>query len=176
MCHVWNWLCSKWNYTRSREPEVSLKSHLVPPGRQLEHLPIFRVGWKQFIHIHPKNTMQHIAEEGVEEEQAEATFISLNWELVRSWELRDGDESGGVTFICSWECLGGGPCPALLPPPLSTEVSTASAATVTNDTLGAHTERVRWTTFFCVSLEDKDHSNTNLGNMMTLTLAYKNAM
>lgn len=67
--------------TRSREPEVSDKSHLVPRGRQLEHMPIFRVGCIQFIHSHPKNIMQHIAEEVVGEEQAEATLISLRWEL-----------------------------------------------------------------------------------------------
>jgi len=49
----------------------------VPSERQLEHMLIFRGGWIQFIHIHPKNIMQHIAEEVVGEAQAAATFIFL---------------------------------------------------------------------------------------------------
>jgi len=48
----------------------------VSSERQLEHMLIFRVGWLQFIHIHPKNIMQHIAEEVVGEEQAATTFTS----------------------------------------------------------------------------------------------------
>lgn len=44
--------------------------------------------------------------------------------------------------------LGVGPCPALLPPPLSTEVS-ITAATTGDQVIpsGGHTERVRWITF-----------------------------
>lgn len=33
------------------------------------------------IHIHPENTTQRIAEEVVGQEQAEAKFVSLHWEL-----------------------------------------------------------------------------------------------
>lgn len=174
MCHAWSWLSSKWNNTRSREPEVSHKSHLVPRGRQLEHMPIFRVGWIQFIHIHPKNIMQHIAEEVVGEEQAEATFKSLHWELLRSW-MRGVDE-GGVTFICSGvDEPGGGSWSCTAATPLSTEHHCCNFWRPRDTLRGTHRGSGGWY-LLCVSLEGKDYSSTNLGNMLTLTLAYKNVV
>lgn len=148
MCHVWNWLSSKWSNTRSREPEVSLKSHLVPRGRQLEHMPIFRVGWIQFIHIHPKNIMQHIAEE-VGEEQAEATFISLHWGTVKKL----GTERWWWKWWChlhlllsrwAWWVLVLHCCHLPFPQRVSITAATTGDPVTPS---GGHTERVRWMAF-----------------------------
>lgn len=71
--------------------------------------------------------MQHIAEEVVGEEQAEATFKSLHWEQLRSW-MRGVDE-GGVTFSCSGvDEPGGGSwsCTAATPLPREVSITTAT--------------------------------------------------
>lgn len=124
MYHVWKWLSSERRNVRSREAAVSHKRQLVPSERQLEHMLIFRVGWIQFIHIHPKNIMQHIAEEVVGEEQAQAIFISLHWELYQeagNWEVVIKVVLSPLSVVTFTMSLLVGHCLSLLSPPLPTE-------------------------------------------------------